>query len=669
MAVGPIDLKQSKYATLLPIPVDAVQLHDDFLEPRRVRNREVTIPAQLKHCEETGRLDNFRRAAGKIQGAFQGLYAFNDSDIYKWAEAASWSLATHPDPELDAQLDGVIQEVGDAQQPDGYLNTYFMFEKEPLRFANIKDLHEIYCAGHLFQAAVAHYRATGKTTFLDIAARLADLLDRTFGPEPEKRIGTCGHPEAEMALVELYRSTGEERYLKLARFMIDVRGRKPGIFNNNNYSQDHLPFVEQTEVTGHAVRHLYLLSGAADVVAETDAPEYRKAIEALWHNFTTRRIYVTGGAGGRHDLESFGNDYELPNERSYSETCAAIASVMWCWRMLNVTGEARFADLMELTLYNAVLPGISLDGTHYFYENPLADRGNHRRQEWFGCACCPPNIARLLASLPGYFYSTRGQDIYVHLYASGIATIPLPDGGSVTLEQRSNYPWDGDIEIRVKEVTGDPQYLYLRIPGWSNLTSPTPFPTPQVARSGSQPAGEGGVLQDSMSVKSIHAGVNIRVNGEVLPHYDLEGARPGSYFPISLRGGVGTTIRLTLPMEVKRLCSHPHVAENRGRVALQRGPIVYCIEAADNPGVDVWDVELPSNSELTAEHRPDLLGGVTVLRGRALVRDVPADLPLYMDSSADPLQVLPSREIELTAIPYCVWAHRDPGPMQVWIPY
>lgn len=632
MAVGPIDLARSPFVSLLPVPVNAVRLRDNFWESRRLRNREVTLPAQLRHCEETGRIDNFRRAAGKREGAFQGIYAFNDSDVYKWAEAASWELATGPDPKLEADLDAVIQEIADAQQPDGYLNTYFMLDRAPLRFTNLKDLHEIYCAGHLIQAAVAHYRGTGKTTFLTVATRLADHLDSLFGPEPEKRPGTCGHEEAEMALVELYRATGETRYLNLARFMIEARGRQPGLFGNTTYHQDHLPFVRQTEMTGHAVRHLYLLCGAADVAAELDLPEYRQAIEALWHNFTTRRIYVTGGAGARHDGEAFGGDYELPNERAYSETCAAIGSVMWNWRMLNMTGEAKYADMMEHTLYNAVLPGISLDGTRYFYENPLADRGCHRRQEWFGCACCPPNIARLFASLPSYFYNTQQQDIYLHLYAAGVATIPLPDGGSVTLQQQTQYPWEGDIEITITEVTGAPQYLYLRIPSW---------------------------------VAHNDAKIGISVNDSIFPQYEIEHVTPGSYFPISIRGGVGTKIRLSLPMEVSRLCSHPHVIENRGRVALQRGPILYCIEAADNPGVDVWDIVLPDDASLVAEHIPNLLDGVTVLHGQALVQDVDPQRPLYQSCHAVPAPQY--RNIDFTAIPYYAWAHREPGPMTVWI--
>ncbi len=619
---GPVvDMSRSPYARLRPLPPAAVRLEDTFWAPRLAINREVTLPAQLQQCETTGRIDNFRRASGKRQGEFQGIY-FNDSDVYKWAEAAAFSLATHPDPKLEADLDAVIAEIAAAQDADGYLNTYFTFERKPERFTNLRDMHEIYCAGHLIQAAVAHHRATGKTTLLDVAVRLADCLDNTFGPE--KRSGACGHEEAEMALVELYRETGEERYLKLARFMVEQRGQQPGLFGNSQYFQDHLPFTQQTEFVGHAVRHLYLTCGATDITAETEAWAYRAALEALWNNLTTRRMYVTGGAGSRYEGEAFGEDYELPNDRAYTETCAAIGSVMWNWRMLNLTGEARYADLMELTLYNGVLSGLSLDGTHYFYQNPLADRGKHRRQEWFGCACCPPNIARMLASLPGYVYSASEQGVYVHLYATNTATIPLPNGETVTLHTQTDYPWDGEIAITVQDAPAQAASLFLRIPAWAK-------------------------------------GAEIAVNGQKVG----AAAQPGSYAQIPLPEA-GQTVRLSLPMPVERIASHPHLLSNRGRVALKRGPLIYCIEQADNPNADVWDIHLPADAELTPEFRPDLLGGVTTLRGPALAQDTGEwKGRLY----AAPDHTSPTeRAVTLTAVPYYAWANREPGPMQVWIP-
>jgi DUF1680 family protein len=602
-----------------------VRLEDRFWEPRIRINREVTLPAQLRQCEETGRVDNFRRASGKIQGEFQGIF-FNDSDVYKLAEAMAYSLATHPDPALEAALDAVIAEIAAAQGPDGYLNTYFTFERVPERFTNLKDMHEIYCAGHLIQAAVAHHRATGKTTFLDVATRLADHLYETFGPG--KRVGACGHEEAEMALVELYRDTGETRYLELARCMVEARGRKPGIFRNSSYHQDHLPLTEQREFTGHAVRHLYLACGAADVAAETDdAPGYRAALEGLWDNLTRKRMYVTGGAGSRWEGEAFGADYELPNDRAYTETCAAIGSVMWNWRMLNLTGEAKYADLLETTLYNAVISGLSLDGTHYFYQNPLADRGSHRRQPWFGCACCPPNIARLLASLGGYFYSVTPNAIYTHLYATGTATLPMPDGGCVTLSQQTDYPWDGTVEISVLANSSAAGSLFIRIPYWADNAT-------------------------------------VSIDGKPFAA-EIE---PQSYFEIPLPAA-GSIVRLTLPMTIERVESHPHVLGNLGRVALQRGPLFYCLEQADHAEADVWDIYLPDEVELTAEHRPDLLNGVTVLHGACLRRDTPdAEWAEALYATFRRLQRSDLSTVEITAIPYYAWANREPGPMQVWIP-
>lgn len=626
---GPVDTSSSPYGIMRPVPLSAVQLTDNFWAPRIEINRRITIPAQLKQCEETGRLDNFRRASGKKQIDFQGIY-FNDSDIYKWLEAASFSLAGHPDPKLEAYVDAVIAEVAAAQQPDGYLNTYFMFELEDQRFTNLKDKHEIYCAGHLIQAAIAHHRATGKTTLLDIACRLADCLDNHFGPG--KQIGACGHEEAEMALVELYRETREERYLTLAKLMIDARGQKPGLLGGDEYHQDHIPFSEQTEMVGHAVRHLYLCCGAADVAAETGDEKYFAALNKLWENFTRKRIYVTGGAGSRYEGEAFGLDYELPNDRAYTETCAAIGSFMWNWRMLQQTRDAQYADLMETTLYNAVLPGLSLDGTHYFYENPLADRGKHRRQEWFGCACCPPNVARLLASLPGYYYSVSDEAILVHLYASSIATIPISSGGEIMLSQKTNYPWDGEIGFEVldaPEDTGECQQLSLRIPGWAELDS-------------------------------------VRINGNSTFNHDIAG-----YAHIPMKWHKGEKVKLSLPMPIRQIECHPHVQNNTGRIALQRGPLIYCLEQADNPAADVWDIELLNYAEFTVEHHPELLGGVTVLKGEGTVRNMEDwDGSLYKLAQTDkvPFRVSEEKKIEITAIPYFLWANRDPGAMQVWIP-
>jgi uncharacterized protein len=523
-----VDTSRSSHVRLRPLPLGAVDLADDFWEPRRHINREVTLPSQYKHLEETGGLDNFRRASGKTSGEYQGIY-FNDSDVYKWLEAAAWTLAEGSDPELERMVDAAITEIKNAQRPDGYLNTYFTFERATERWTNF-DLHEMYCAGHLFQAAVAHYRATGSERLLDVATRFADHICDTFGPEEGKRHAIDGHEEVEMALVELFRVTGERRYLQGARYFVDARGQgllgSPYALHEPSYSQDHEPFRNQSEVVGHAVRALYLYSGAADVFAETGEPALLQALERLWKNMTTRRMYVSGGLGSRYEGEAFGRDFELPNERAYTETCAAIASVMWNWRMLALEGEARYADLIEHTLYNAVLPGVSLDGQHYFYQNPLADDGSHRRQPWFGCACCPPNVARLLASLPGYFYSTSEGAVWVHLYAQGAATVEYGGNGIVRLRQRTRYPWDGRVEITI-EAEGE-FALMLRVPAWCE------------------------------------EGAAVEVNGE--PQDVVLSS--GSYVEIRRTWRPGDTIDMDLPMPVRRVECHPYVAENAGRVAL-----------------------------------------------------------------------------------------------------
>jgi uncharacterized protein len=622
-----VDTARSPHVRLRPLPLDAVDLSDEFWEPRRRINREVTLPSQYRHLEETGRLDNFRRASGKTGGEYQGIY-FNDSDVYKWLEAASWSLATDPDPGLEQMVDVAITEVEDAQRPDGYLNTYFTFERATQRWTDF-DLHEMYCAGHLFQAAVAHFRATGSERLLDVATRFADHICDTFGPEEGKRHAVDGHEEVEMALVELFRVTGERRYLEGAQYFIDARGHgllgRPYGQHEPSYSQDHEPLRDQSEVVGHAVRALYLYTGAADVYAETGEPDLLRALDRLWENMTTRRMYVSGGLGSRYEGEAFGKDFELPNERAYTETCAAIASVMWNWRMLALEGEARYADLIEHTLYNAVLPGLSLDGQHYFYQNPLADDGSHRRQPWFGCACCPPNVARLLASLPGYFYSTSEGAVWVHLYAEGAATVELDRDRTIRLSQRTRYPWDGRVEIQVE---GEGEFaLMLRVPAWCE------------------------------------EGVEIEVNGELVD----AGIFPGSYANLRRTWRPGDTINMDLPMPVRRVECHPYVAENAGRIALMRGPLLYCAEQADNQGVDLRDLVLNSKAP-TVRWEPDLLGGVAILQVEARSAAPGAGWEDRLYRAVHPREGdAQTPTTRVTAVPYYTWANREPGAMRVWL--
>ncbi len=644
-----VDTSRSPYARLRPVPLTAVTLTDDFWAPRRRVNREVTLPSQYRLLEETGRIDNFRRAAGKLDVPFQGRY-YNDSDVYKWLEAAAWTLATGADPALRTEpqdealvqmANTVIAEIANAQQPDGYLNTYFTHDRGTERWTNLRDKHELYCAGHLIQAAVAHHRATGDGRLLHIARRLADHICDLLGPrEQGKRAGTPGHPEIEMALVELARETDKPQYLMQAQFFLDTRGR--GLIGGSAYHQDHKPFRERCpelvegleRMVGHAVRAVYLNAGATDIYAETGEVALRQTLDRLWRNMTTRQMYVSGSIGSRYEGEAFGEDYELPNERAYAETCAAIGSVMWNWRMLLLSGDAHYTDVLETTLYNGVLPGLSLDGGAYFYQNPLADDGRHRRQPWFGCACCPPNVARLLASLPGYFYSLSDEGLWVHLYAQGSARISLHDGRAVSLTQHTRYPWDGEVVIEVEgpvlsEVEGNGTFsLWLRIPAWCE---------------------EGAALE-----------INGRPFTGVLA--------PGSYAEIRRAWQPGDVVRLNLPLGVRRVECHPYVAENAGRVALMRGPILYCVEQADNPGLDLRDVVLHAGADFTATFEPDLLGGVVVLRSQTEVAPPDDGWENRLYRTLGPRLEKPrSQSVELTAIPYYAWANREHGPMQVWL--
>jgi DUF1680 family protein len=586
--------------------------------------------------EETGRIDNFRRAAGKIRGPFRGA-VYNDSDVYKWVEAVAWALAGGDEPELATMLAATIEEIAAAQQPDGYLNTYFMFERAAERWQNLRDRHELYCAGHLFQAAIAHYRVTGSSRLLDVAIRLADHIAGVFGPAG--RVGVPGHPEIEMALVELARTTGRLAYLELARAFVDNRGR--GLIGGSPYHQDHRPLRQMDWLAGHAVRGLYLAAGAADLVAEAGDLELHDALTRLWQNMVASQLYVTGGLGARHQGEAFGRPFELPNSRAYAESCAAVASIYWCWRMLAITADARYADLLELTLYNALLAGLAHDGQHYFYANPLASDGSQRRQPWFECACCPPNIARLLASLPAAFYAPADEGVWIHLYGEGRAEVRLPDGRRITLVQHTHYPWDGQIHVEVTIEEPSDFSLFLRLPGWCE------------------------------------AGASLLVNGErwaepgdgSAPRRKVTGAlqslQPGSYVEVYRRWRSGDTVQLRLPMAVRRLESHPYLFENQGRVALMRGPLLYCVEHADNPGLDPRDIRLVAGEPVITFAR-DLLGGLVILALPAVVSPPQGwQGQLYRSSGAESAPA--ATPATITAIPYFAWANREPGGMQIFL--
>ncbi len=625
-----VDTRHSPHARLRPVPVDAVRLTDRFWAPRQELNRRVMIPAQYRLCEETGRFDNLRKAAGLLPGESEGWY-FNDTDVYKWLEAASWSLAWGPDPAVEAQMDAAIALVAAAQQSDGYLDSYFTGKRAGLRFTNF-DLHELYCAGHLFQAAIAHRRVTGKTSLLAVAARLADHLCAYFGPHARHNaFDADGHPEVEMALVELYRLTGERRYLDLAAFFIGARGQKrmykPIGFREPDYFQDHVPFRQLQRLEGHSVRAVYLNCGAADLYAETGEAALDAALERMWASMVQRQMYVHGGLGSRYETEGFGRDFELPNQRAHAETCASVANLMWNWRMFLLKGQARFVDLIERALFNGALAGVSLDGLEYYYQNPLSDDGCHRRERWFEVACCPANLARTLASLPGYVYSVSDEGLWVNLYVANRAEIPLPDGRNVSIEQQCDYPWSGEIDLHLD--TPGKYSLFLRLPGWCTADQPQSW--------------------------------TLALNGQPCPAQ----LGAGGYLEIRRDWQAGDELRFSLPMPVRRLVCRPDVAENQGRVALMRGPLLYCVESADHPGLDARSLILPDEAELQPEPRPDLLGGVVALCGPAQID--PADEGWGTELYRPCAPAGAPRPVTLTAIPYYTWANRQAGPMQVWL--
>ncbi len=590
-----------------PVPFTSVRLEDRFWAPRLETNRQKTLPHNVRTCESTGRIANFTRAAGLEPGKFQGIY-FNDSDVYKMIEGASYTLASHPDPALDEKLDRIISSIAAAQAPDGYLNTYFTLAEPGKRWTDLPVKHELYCAGHLFEAAVAHYQATGKRSLLDVARKLADHIDSVFGPE--KRHGVCGHEEIELALVKLYRATGEKRYLELARFFVDERGRSCGRKLYGEYYQDHLPVREQSEIVGHAVRAMYLYSGIADVASLTGDLSLIPAMDRLWNDVVKKKMYVTGGIGPSAKNEGFTVAYDLPNDSAYAETCASIGMALWNQRLLLLSGEGRYGDLLEQVLYNGLLSGVSLDGEKFFYVNPLASRGRHHRQPWFDCACCPTNVVRFLPSLPGYVYATSAEGIAVNLFIAGTAEIPFR-GRPVRLVQETGYPWSGKIALRIEPESPQEFTLQLRIPAWSR-------------------------------------GASAALNGGPL---DLSAVEKG-YLRIRRSWQKGDALVLDVPLEVRRLEANPAVKDDRGRVALARGPLIYCFEGADHQ-FPLRTAALPREAKLEVEHVPALLGGITVIKAAGIAADAPGwDDALYREAPA-------AHPVTLTAIPYHLWDHRQ----------
>jgi DUF1680 family protein len=636
------------------VPFTAVTLQDGFWQPRFERNREVTIPHIMEQNELTGRVDNFRKGAGMMEGAYEGR-RFNDTDIYKVVEAASYAINQQPDPELEARLDALIALIGAAQQPDGYLFPALTIDPEnpapgvgTERWMHVSaGSHELYNAGHLIEAAVAHYQATGKESLLDIAIRFADRIDEDFGPDARHDIP--GHEEVELALVKLADVTGEVRYLELAKFFLDQRGQEHdgalypedtdfAIYNDLPYKQDHMPVTAQTKASGHAVRASYLYAGMADVAARTEAPGYEEALEAIWNDIVTNKLYLTGSIGARGTFESFGEDYELPN-RAYGETCAAVGFDQWNHRMFLATGDVEYLDVMERTLYNGFLSGVSHAGDTFFYTNVLESSGRDQRAEYFEVACCPANLARMMALLPGFVYARKDDRVYVNLYVGSEADVELPDG-TVHLRQETDYPWDGMVRLEVDGGDSRAFELALRIPGWAR-DRPVPSDLYRFT-------------------DGIDAPVELRINGDTvqLPAAGSSVSGPrestiraaGGLIVISRAWQPGDFIELILPMPVRTVGAHPLVEDAVGKVALQRGPLVYAAEAIDNDG-SVLDLSIEVEPEFETSFESELLGGVTIIRGRA----------------ARSAWAGPSRHT-LVAIPYFAWANRGAGEMAVWLP-
>jgi uncharacterized protein len=622
-----------------PVPFTDVTIADSFWAPRIETNRTRTIPALFKMSEDTGRIDNFMIAAGLKPGKFVGQ-RYNDSDVYKSMQAAADSLAVHPDPKLDAYLDKLISYIAAAQEPDGYLYTPRTIDpKNPpphtgaTRFSLLEDSHELYDVGHMYEAAVAHFQATGKRSFLNVAIKSADLICRTFGPEPGQHPGVPGHEEIEIGLVKLYRVTGDEKYLKQAKYFLEERGdskrRKLYTYGGNvTYAQDNLPVLDQPQAVGHAVRALYLYSAMTDVAALTGDPRYPKALDRMWHDIVDRKIYVTGGVGASGDDEAIGTAYDLPNLTAYSETCAAVANVLWNQRLFQLTGQARYLDVLERTLYNALLAGVSFSGDRFFYDNPLASCGRHERKPWFDCSCCPPNVARTLASLSGYIYAVKDKDLYVDLYIGSRGSASVA-GTKVGLRLETDYPWDGTVRLQIDPERESEFRLRLRVPSWA---SGHPLP------------GDLYTFADESREAPL-----LLVNGKGVTLRVEDG-----FAGVERRWKKGDQVQLVLPMPVRKLLANPAVAADRGRIALQRGPLVYAAEAVDNGG-HTSGLVLGRNARLEKLYRPELFGGIETLLAPAQV------------VSQDPTSLrLASSATRLVAVPYYAWDHRGAGDMTVW---
>jgi len=631
---GVLFLDKSPYAKLRNVPVHAVTITAGFWGARREINVNSSIPSMEKLLESNGRMDNYLRLVGKSSAAQRGP-VYSDSDVYKWTEAVGFALQSGDRPELRALTEKVIKEVVAVQEPSGYLNTYYVGDKAKMRMEPEVQRwgHEMYNLGHMMQGAIAYYRATGDRTLLDACIRFVDgYLLPAFGPGADKKPIFSGHPEMEMGLIELYRTTGEKKYLDFAGYFLQGDDRIKEPKRAYVYHFCGIPFTSRTHLEGHAVRAMYACCGATDYYMETGDQTYLKTLNVLWEDLVSSQMYVTGGVGARSEGEAFGEDYELPNFTAYGESCAAIGNMMWNWRMLAATGEAKYADVIERALYNGINSGMSLDGTLYCYRNPLGfdpSNGDQIRNPWYDTTCCPPNLERTFASLPGYFYSTSKDGIYVHLYDNSQLDWHLEDGTGLKVVQKTNYPWDGGVEIAVSPAKPAEFTFYVRIPGWSNASQ-------------------------------------VLVNGKA-----VSGVASGEYLALKRSWKAGDTVSLKFGMTPQVLEANRRVVDDYGRVAVQRGPLVYCLEQLDQPGgTALFDVALDLRSNASAgfheEVKGDLLGGIVVLKHIGAAYEKPSEgAVLYRAYSASKTQ---DSAVELRFIPYYAWANRAATAMQVWTP-
>ena len=627
-----------------PVPFTDVQFIDNFWLPRLDTNRIITIPYDFKKCEETDRLNNFAVAGGLKEGSFVGI-RYNDSDVYKVIEGAAYSLSIHPDPELEKFLDDLIAKIAAAQEDDGYLYTCRTINPDSMprhtgktRWSQLKDSHELYNIGHMYEAAVAYYEATGKRTLLDVALKSADLVNEKFGPGKNQLHGVPGHQEIEIGLVKLYRVTGEKKYLDLSKYFLDERGNAENhelyVYGANgsniDYTQDHKPVTQQFEAVGHAVRAAYMYSGMTDIAALTGDKNYINAIDKLWQNVINQKTYITGGIGAKQAGEAFGENYYLPNLSAYNETCAAIANMLWNQRLFLLNGDSKYIDVLEKTLYNGFLSGISIHGDEFFYPNPLESDGSHKRKPWFNCSCCPTNVVRFLPSLPGYVYAHKKNELFVNLFIGNKAKINM-NFGEINVSQTTNYPWDGKVKINIYPEQKTGFTVSVRIPGWIN----EPLP---------------GDLYRYMT-KSDDKPI-IKVNGKIVKFDLING-----YAKIDRNWEKGDIIELDFPMPVRKIIANEKVIEDRGKFAIERGPIVYCAEWVDN-GDKVRNLLVNKNSSFTVEHVDNLIDGIDIIKGKATAL-----------STSEKDNSIIKTEQNFTAIPYYAWAHRGSGEMIVWLPY